>query len=41
MINYNTIELIPVTQIQPLYLDDQMILLKACSFTYNWKKYSA
>ena len=33
MVNNSKIDLIPVTQIQTLNLDDQMILLRACSLT--------
>ena len=38
MVNNSKIDLIPVTQIQTLNLDDQMILLSACSLTKYWNK---
>ena len=38
MVNNNKMKFIPVTQIQTPNLDDQMILLRACSLTKNWKK---
>ena len=38
MVNNNKMEVIPVSQIQTQNLDDQMILLRACSLTKNWKK---
>ena len=38
MVNNNKTELISATQIETQNLDDQMILLRACSLTKNWKK---